>query len=177
MNKISAIAVINPHLISSNKTTSNKTTSNIINNKCYGTIIFNEINKNKVEIKINLKNIKEGLHGFHIHETGNLSKGCSSCCAHFNPTNTTHGDITDKIRHIGDLGNIKANKKGEVNMTLVDDRIKLRGTKYNIIGRSVVIHEKEDDLGRGGNAESLKTGNAGARIGCAVIGYKDPCYF
>ena len=33
----------------------------------------------------------------------------------------------------------------------------------------VIIHE--DDCGKGGNAESLKTGNAGKRIACAVIGY------
>ena len=39
---------------------------------------------------------------------------------------------------------------------MYDKIIKLKG-KYNIIGRSVVIHEDEDDLGLGGDKESLIT--------------------
>ena len=60
---------------------------------------------------------------------------------------------------------------------IYDKFLQLRGYKYNIIGRSVVVHQDPDDLGRGGNAESKKTGNAGARIGCGVIGYKEGFYF
>ena len=38
------------------------------------------------------------------------------------------------------------------------------------MGRSVVVHAKEDDLGLGHDKGSLTTGNAGTRIGCGVIG-------
>jgi len=74
-------------------------------------------------------------------------------------------------RHVGDLGNIKTNNKGEAIYTFYDNVIKLRGTISNIIGRGLIIHEDEDDCGKGSNAESLITGNSGKRIGCAVIGF------
>tara|TARA_B110000037_G_C17015656_1_gene463175 strand:- start:822 stop:1076 length:255 start_codon:yes stop_codon:yes gene_type:complete len=76
-----------------------------------------------------------------------------------------------KKRHVGDLGNIETNSKGEAKYHFYDNIIKLRGSKSNIIGRGLIIHEDPDDCGMGGNAESLKTGNAGKRIACAVIGY------
>ena len=44
-------------------------------------------------------------------------------------------------------------------MVIRDRHLSLRGYKYNILGRSVVVHEDPDDLGKGGNAESKKTGN------------------
>ena len=114
---------------------------------------------------------KNALHGFHVHEYGDMSSQCDSMCAHFNPYGLTHGCPGMKNRHVGDLGNIHTNNKGDAKYTLMDDVIKLRGYKANIIGRGLVIHEDEDDCGQGGDAESLKTGNAGKRIACAVIGY------
>lgn len=136
-----------------------------------GFILFSEKqNTNDILVSLNLQNVPPGKHGFHIHTSGDLREGCSSLCSHFNPYNSTHGGRDDKIRHVGDLGNITANKSGIVKENFYDNRIKLRG-RNNIIGRSVIIHEDEDDLGKGGNTESLKTGNAGKRIACGVIGY------
>jgi len=141
-----------------------------------GTVNFLE-EGNTIKIEINLKGLTPGKHGFHIHETGNLLDTCKSCKSHFNPYKKNHGGPLSKERHIGDLGNIEANKKGLVNQVVYDNNIRLRGTKSNIIGRSLVIHQDEDNLGIPGDEESLKTGRAGARIGCAVIGFANAYYF
>ena len=137
-----------------------------------GTIELVENNKTVI-INIDLKSnkYKKSTHGFHIHEAGDLSDNCMGACSHFNPYNTNHGGPNSMERHVGDLGNIIFDKKGICKMTLNDKLVKLRGTKANVIGRSIVIHEDEDDLGLGGHVDSLKTGHAGSRITCAVIGY------
>ncbi|KAJ3526747.1 hypothetical protein NM688_g8222 [Phlebia brevispora] len=107
--------------------------------------------------------------GFHIHVSGDLSKGCASAGAHFNPFNKNHGAPSDRERHAGDLGNIESNEYGNAKFTLEDKIISLNGPT-TIVGRSVVLHAGTDDLGQGDNEESLKTGNAGPRAACAVIG-------
>ena len=138
-----------------------------------GSVKFTEdLNEGLVRVDLNITGLKpNSLHGFHVHEAGDLTDKCTSMCAHFNPYGKNHGCPGMKERHVGDLGNIKTNSKGEAKYYFYDDVIKLRGSKCNIIGRGLIIHEDKDDCGQGGNAESLKTGNAGKRIACAVIGY------
>ena len=136
-----------------------------------GNVKFSE-DGDRIRIDVSITGLNpNSLHGFHVHEAGDLSDKCVSMCAHFNPYNMTHGCPGMKNRHVGDLGNLQTNNKGEAKYTFYDGQIKLRGTKANIIGRGLIIHEDPDDCGLGGNAESLKTGNAGKRITCAVIGY------
>lgn len=54
-----------------------------------------------------MSGLKKGLHGFHVHEYGNLIEGCKSAGGHYNPFKLNHGGPADEVRHIGDLGNIE----------------------------------------------------------------------
>jgi len=141
--------------------------------KIKGAVIFTEDLKNGcVHIDIDLYGLKKNaLHGFHVHEAGDLTDKCESLCAHFNPYGKNHGCPGVKERHVGDLGNLKTDSAGCARYRMTDDLIKLRGTKANILGRGLIIHADPDDCGMGGFSDSLTTGHAGKRIACAVIGY------
>lgn len=54
-------------------------------------------------------------------------------------------------------------------VNISDKQISLFGAN-SILGRTIVVHADPDDLGKGGHELSKSTGNAGARIGCGVIG-------
>ena len=156
--------------------------TNNIDKKIKGYVLFKNT-KRGLQIRISIEGISPGKHGLHIHEYGDLTEGCSSLCSHFNPTNSVHGGRNTKERHLGDLGNITADNNGVVNCIIYDRHLSITGP-FGVLGRSVVIHADEDDLGLGGldkngvgideekRKESLKTGNAGKRIACGVIGYK-----
>ncbi|PHT35570.1 Superoxide dismutase [Cu-Zn] 2 [Capsicum baccatum] len=88
---------------------------------------------------------------------------------HFNPLKKDHGAPSDEVRHAGDLGNIVAGPDGVAVISISDLQIPLSGV-HSILGRAVVVHADSDDLGRGGHELSKTTGNAGARVGCGVIG-------
>ena len=92
----------------------------------------------KTRVTGELTGLTKGDHGFHVHEFGDLSNGCVSAGAHFNPAAKEHGGPTDAERHAGDLGNIVAGEDGKATVNIVDAQIPLDGPN-SIIGRSVVV--------------------------------------
>jgi Cu-Zn family superoxide dismutase len=80
-----------------------------------------------------------------------------------------HGGRNDTERHVGDLGNIEADSSGVATFNFTDRLISLGGP-HSIVGRALVVHNATDDLGRGGTDDSRKTGSAGFRVACGVIG-------
>ncbi len=145
-----------------------------------GLIFFDELATGEVHVRGKIVGLLQGYHGMHIHESGNLSKGCKSLGGHFNPYGMNHGSrltkckktkrmVVNRNRHVGDLGNIVADRTGIATINFTDCLLKLTGNN-SIIGRSLIIHDGVDDLGHGHNKESLITGNSGRRIAGGIIG-------
>ena len=132
-----------------------------------GTVTF-EKTENGIKVIADVNGLKPGKHGFHIHEFGDCSSpDFTSAGPHFMVTGETHGAPTDSVSHKGDMGNLEADAKGNAHLEWVDTHISFSGAN-SIIGRAVVVHEKEDDL------KSQPAGNAGARIACGTIGIAKP---
>lgn len=139
------------------------------NSSVEGVVTLTQEDAGPTTVSVRVTGLAPGKHGFHLHEYGDTTNGCISTGAHFNPNGLTHGAPEDEIRHAGDLGNIVANADGVAEATIVDSQIPLSGPN-SVVGRAFVVHEAEDDLGKGGHELSLTTGNAGGRLACGVVG-------
>lgn len=142
--------------------------AHLISQNVTGTIYFTEIDGG-IQVKGTINGLNPGLYGFHVHELGDTST-CDATGPHFNPDNNNHGGPDHSIRHVGDLGNVRF--IGNVaTVDFVDKVITLRG-RNSILGRGLVLHAQEDDLGLGNHETSLTTGNAGPRVACGTIGIR-----
>jgi Cu-Zn family superoxide dismutase len=122
-----------------------------------------------------------GGHGLHIREWGDVRGGAASTGGHFNPGQCAHGGPEDRVRHVGDLGNVWAGgDEGVARVRLHLDGALLSGP-HAVLGRALVVTACADDCGRGDNSEpwpsttqgrtSKTTGNAGAGVAWGVIGW------
>lgn len=131
-----------------------------------GTLVFVQ-EGDTVTITGEIVGLAPGLHGFHVHETGDLSdkeKG-ESAGGHFNPTGHPHGHAEDVERHVGDLGNIEANAEGVATINITDTVIRLDG-EHPIVGKAMVVHADEDKF-------TQPTGDAGGRVAFGVVELED----
>ncbi len=120
-----------------------------------------------IKIKLNLKDLPPGQHGFHIHQTASCeAPDFKSAGGHFNPTNKHHGLDNPEGPHAGDMQNVTVAANGTAKTTLMDPNASLGDGPNSVFangGTALIIHEKADDL------KSDPAGNAGARIACGVI--------
>ena len=131
--------------------------------KIKGTVTFIE-DKDSVKVLVDVTGLSPGKHGIHIHEKPDLSDPeLKSAGGHWNPDGHKHGSPAEGMHHAGDLGNITADAEGHAKTELTLTGITVGGGKGSVVGHSVVIHEKEDDL------KTDPAGNSGPRIAGGVI--------
>ena len=125
-----------------------------------GTVMLTQMG-NAVQVIGEVRGLTPGKHGFHIHQYGDLrSDDGTSAGGHYNPDNNPHAGPHDPQHHAGDLGNITADQDGKAMINMKMDGLRV----HFVIGRSIVVHAKEDDL------KSQPSGDAGARVAVGVIG-------
>jgi Cu-Zn family superoxide dismutase len=129
------------------------------NKNVMGDVSFTSMD-NGVKVVAHLSGLSPGKHGFHIHESGDLSDpALKSAGAHFNPAHTHHGGPDTPEHHAGDIGNITADAQGNAHLEIMLMNVKLD----ELVGKSVIVHAGVDDL------KTDPAGNSGGRVAGGVI--------
>ena len=132
-------------------------------NTVQGNVLFRQEANGSVRVIAEVSGLAPGPHGFHVHEKGDCSApDASSAGGHFNPHQTAHGKAGEGVFHAGDLPSLEADANGNAKLNVVLNSLMLTGD-HGIVGRGLIVHADPDDY------VSQPTGNAGARIACAVI--------
>lgn len=133
-------------------------------NTAKGTATFTQVG-DRVRVHAVVTGLKPGQeHGFHVHEVGDCSSGDGMRAkGHFNPYGKPHAHYSTSERHAGDLPALKADPSGRADLTVELDVITVAAGPASVVGRGLIVHAQPDDY------RTQPTGNAGARLACAVI--------
>lgn len=123
-----------------------------------------------VLLKFDLKGLKPGPHGVHVHDAGDCSGDLSAAGAIYNPLGAKHGFLHDEGPMAGDLPNIHADASGVVLAEVLSPFLTLskeaEDSLFDDNGSSIVIFDQADDY------QTDPDGNAGAAIACGKIELK-----
>jgi superoxide dismutase, Cu-Zn family len=133
-------------------------------NQTSGTVTFVEAG-GRVRVNAVVVGLKPGReHGFHVHEAGDCSSGDGmSTQGHFNPLGKPHAHFSTAERHAGDMPALRADANGRAEANFELDVMTVSPGPASVVGRGLIVHADPDDY------RTQPTGNAGARIACAVI--------
>jgi Cu-Zn family superoxide dismutase len=134
-----------------------------------------EQERNGVDVRVKVRGMTPGFHGFHIHTVGNCVPGdFTSAGGHFNPTGESHG------HHAGDMPTLYVNLDGtgEARFTIASFQV---SHLFDADGSALIVHAGPDNLANipqryaptGPDATTLGTGDSGARVACGAIQLDD----
>ena len=132
-------------------------------NNVTGNVVFVQEGR-KLFVVAEVRGLKPGPHGFHVHEKGDCSAAdFASAGGHFNPHGQPHGDPTMGAHHAGDMPLLVADANGLATARAELRSMTIGGGASDVVGKAVVVHADADDF------RSQPAGNSGARIACGVI--------
>ncbi|MDD7971090.1 superoxide dismutase family protein [Roseinatronobacter alkalisoli] len=102
---------------------------------------------------------------FHIHEEGvcDADHDHEGAGGHFSPSESGHGFLSGDGPHEGDMPNQYVPADGVLRAQVLNAMVALDGGETDLRGGSLMLHAEPDDY------VSQPSGDAGARIACAVI--------
>lgn len=133
-----------------------------------GMVTF-EQGEHGVLVVAHLKNLSQGPHGFHIHETGACTPDFKAAGSHYNPLDAEHGFESEGGYHVGDLPNVHVGADGTAMTEFFVPQVTLTGpendrypyTLDDADGSAIMIHASGDDY--------VRMDSAGERAACGVI--------
>ena len=131
-------------------------------NATTGTVTFAQ-RMGRVYVTAEVRGLTPGEHGFHMHEKGDCSSGDGmSTGGHWNPDGMPHGP-QGAPHHAGDMPSLVADANGNAKASFSLEGVTVVAGPKSVVGRGLIVHKDPDDF------KTQPTGNAGARVACAVI--------
>lgn len=135
-----------------------------------------------VEVRAQVQGLEPGFHGFHVHEAGVCDADAvkegepapySSAKGHFTGGESDHGE------HAGDLPTLLVGDDGTGMLTVRTDRFTIDDLR-DADGSALMVHAMRDNQANvpdryesegeaGPDADTLDTGDAGARVACGKV--------
>jgi Cu-Zn family superoxide dismutase len=149
--------------------------------KKVGKLRVRPVGKSTLAVRVSVKGLTPGFHGFHVHQRGTCVAPFTSAGPHYNPTARMHG------AHAGDMppllvgSNGRASAEFKTTALSFADLVDARGD-----GNAVIIHARPDNLAHipehyhshtpdassstfGPDMETKASGDSGARAVCGVV--------
>ncbi len=125
---------------------------------------------NAVEVIVDVKGLKPGLHGMHLHAIGKCEPDFGAAGGHFDPgpNSNTDPDANHPF-HMGDLPNLFADAQGHAAARAWTSRVSLTAGPLSVFdadGTAIIVHANPDQ----GITGDPKSGVAGGpRVACGVL--------
>jgi Cu-Zn family superoxide dismutase len=139
-----------------------------------GVVAFKETHGD-VDVSAEVWGVAPEFHGFHVHAVGECVPPFTTAGGHVNPTDDPHG------AHAGDMPSLLVKEDGTAELEFETDRFSTNDL-FDTDGSAVIVHAGRDNFANipdryqssmqatpGPDAETLATGDAGARAACGVV--------